>query len=88
MVIAIYLHTSYILLCILLITFLLISEIWFPFIMHKMNVGLTKDDRLLSAKIIKISHDNVITGEAFFYAEVGQPSQVELFLFHGVRKTK
>jgi hypothetical protein len=27
------------------------------------------------------------TGEAF-YAEVGQPSQVELFLFHGVRKTK
>jgi hypothetical protein len=27
------------------------------------------------------------TGEAFFYAEVGQPSQVELFLFHGVRKT-
>jgi hypothetical protein len=26
-----------------------------------------------------------ITGEAFFYAEVGQPSQVELFLFHGVR---
>jgi hypothetical protein len=28
------------------------------------------------------------TGEAFFYAEVGQPSQVELFLFHGVRKTK
>jgi hypothetical protein len=29
-----------------------------------------------------------ITGEAFFYAEVGQPSQVELFLFHGVRKTK
>jgi hypothetical protein len=30
----------------------------------------------------------LITGEAFFYAEVGQPSQVELFLFHGVRKTK
>ena len=57
MVIAIYLHTSYILLCILLITFLLISEIWFPFIMEKMNVGLTKDDRLLSAKILKISHD-------------------------------
>ena len=27
-------------------------------------------------------------GEAFFYAEVGQPSQVELFRFHGVRKTK
>ena len=27
------------------------------------------------------------TGEAFFYAKVGQPSQVELFLFHGVRKT-
>ena len=25
--------------------------------MHKMNVGLTKDDRLLSAKILKISHD-------------------------------
>jgi hypothetical protein len=24
-----------------------------------------------------------ITGKAFFYAEVGQPSQVELFLFHG-----
>jgi hypothetical protein len=30
----------------------------------------------------------LITGEAFFYAEVGQPSQVELFLFHGVRKIK
>jgi hypothetical protein len=30
----------------------------------------------------------LITGEAFFYAEDGQPSQVELFLFHGVRKTK
>ena len=28
------------------------------------------------------------TGEAFFYAKVGQPSQVELFLFHEVRKTK
>ena len=25
--------------------------------MHNMNVGLTKDDRLLSAKILKISHD-------------------------------
>jgi hypothetical protein len=30
----------------------------------------------------------LITGEAFFYAEIGQPSQIELFLFHGVRKTK
>ena len=44
-------------LCILIIKFLLIYEIWFPFFMHKMNVGLTKDDRLLSAKILKISHD-------------------------------
>ena len=45
MVIAIYPHTPYILLCILLIKFVLISEIWFPFIMHKMNVGLIKDDK-------------------------------------------
>jgi hypothetical protein len=28
------------------------------------------------------------TGEALFYAEVGQPSQVELSLFHGDRKMK
>jgi hypothetical protein len=30
----------------------------------------------------------LITGEAFFYAEIGQSSQIELVLFHGVRKTK
>ena len=54
---SIYPHTLYTLLCILLIKLLLIYEIWFSFNMDKMNVGLTKDDRLLSAKILKISHD-------------------------------
>jgi hypothetical protein len=38
--------------------------------------------------ILKFCQRYMEVGEAFFYAEVGQPSQLELFLFHGVRKTK
>jgi hypothetical protein len=51
--------------------------------------------RYMEVAILIASHFEIVfanqlflsTGEAF-YSEVSQPSQVELFLFHGVRKTK